>query len=109
MPCQGGSGIGQHTAYSFAEAGAQAIVVADINEPSAQVTVEACKTRAIHKGFQSLAMKVDVIDAASVQAMVDKAVETFGRIDYCVHSAGVSAFTCLPPHLHEWLESEQEN
>jgi NAD(P)-dependent dehydrogenase (short-subunit alcohol dehydrogenase family) len=25
-----------------------------------------------------------------VQAMVDRAVERFGRIDYCVNSAGVS-------------------
>lgn len=34
-------------------------------------------------------MKVDVVDIASVQAMVDLAAKEFGRIDYCVNAAGV--------------------
>ena len=42
-------------------------------------------------------MKVDVVEPESVQAMVDVTVKEFGKIDYSVNSAGVSAMD--PPPL----------
>ena len=43
-----------------------------------------------HAEYQALAVKVDVTDTDSVQGLVTSAVKEFGRIDYAVHSAGVS-------------------
>ena len=79
----GGSGIGQATALCFAAEGAK-VVVADINPGAASET-----SRLIEKnGAAALAVTVDVTQAASVQKMLHKAVEVFGRIDVLVNNAG---------------------
>ena len=79
----GGSGIGQATALCFAAEGAK-VVVADINPNAASET-----SRLIEKnGAAALAVTVDVTQAASVQKMLHKAVEIFGRIDVLVNNAG---------------------
>ena len=79
----GGSGIGQATALCFAAEGAK-VVVADINPNAASET-----SRLIEKnGAAALAVTVDVTQAASVQKMLHKAVEVFGRIDVLVNNAG---------------------
>jgi len=80
----GGSGIGQATALCFAAEGAK-VVVADINPNAASET-----SRLIEKnGAAALAVTVDVTQAASVQKMLHKAVEIFGRIDVLVNNAGL--------------------
>ena len=80
----GGSGIGQATALCFAAEGAK-VVVADINPNAASET-----SRLIEKnGAAALAVTVDVTQAASVQKMLHKAVEVFGRIDVLVNNAGL--------------------
>ena len=80
----GGSGIGQATALCFAAEGAK-VVVADINPGAASET-----SRLIEKnGAAALAVTVDVTQAASVQKMLHKAVEIFGRIDVLVNNAGL--------------------
>ena len=66
---------------------------------SAEETMEACKLHATHTQFHSKAVHVDITDAASVQKMVDEAIKSFGRIDYCVHSAGVSGQSTYYPQL----------
>jgi NAD(P)-dependent dehydrogenase (short-subunit alcohol dehydrogenase family) len=66
------------------------VLLADINEAGAMEAAEESKKLATNPSYEALAVKVDVTDAASVQAMVDRAVEKFGRVDYCVNSAGVS-------------------
>jgi len=79
----GGSGIGQATALCFAAEGAK-VVAADINANAASET-----SRLIEKnGAAALAVTVDVTQAASVQKMLHKAVEIFGRIDVLVNNAG---------------------
>jgi len=79
----GGSGIGQATALCFAAEGAK-VVVADINPGAASET-----SRLIEKnGAAALAVTVDVTQAASVQKMLHKAAEIFGRIDVLVNNAG---------------------
>jgi len=80
----GGSGIGQATALCFAAEGAK-VVVADINPGAASET-----SRLIEKnGAAALAVTVDVTQAASVQKMLHRAVEIFGRIDVLVNNAGL--------------------
>jgi NAD(P)-dependent dehydrogenase (short-subunit alcohol dehydrogenase family) len=89
---QGADGIGKETGFAFAEAGASSVLFADINEHGATESAEASKKYATHPMYRAIGIKVNVTDRASVQAMVDKAVKEFGRIDYSVNCAGV----CIP-------------
>ncbi|EED14519.1 oxidoreductase, short-chain dehydrogenase/reductase family [Talaromyces stipitatus ATCC 10500] len=84
-----GRGIGQQAAFSLAEAGARAIVFADMNEETATASAEESKQYATNKEYQATAFKVNVTDEKGVQDMVDFVVKQFGRIDYAVNGAGV--------------------
>lgn len=80
----GGSGIGRATALKFAALGAK-VVVADINEASAQATVR----EIADLGGEAAATAVDVADGTAVKAMVDFAVEQFGQLDCAFNNAGI--------------------
>lgn len=76
------AGIGRAAAIAFAEQGA-AVVAADINQGGVQEVAAII-------GDKALAVKVDVADEASCQAMVDAAVEKFGRLDVIFNNAGIA-------------------
>lgn len=78
------SGLGFATAKAFAEAGAS-VALADWNK---QAVEEAARKLSV-EGFQTLAIQCDVSDDQKVREMVDKTVETFGRLDYAYNNAGV--------------------
>lgn len=77
-------GIGLATAKAFAEAGA-AVVLADWDE---QKVNKAAKELAA-SGHKVLAVPCDVSNDAQVEAMVNKTVAAFGRLDYAFNNAGV--------------------
>jgi hypothetical protein len=52
--------------------------------------VEECKAVATHSNFRAEAVQVDVTQEGSVKNAVSLVVQLFGRVDYCVNSAGVS-------------------
>lgn len=79
-----GSGIGLATAKAFAQSGA-AVVLADWNEKS----VRAAADEFIAQPHKTLAVTCDVSDDAQVEALVEKAVATFGHIDAAFNNAGV--------------------
>lgn len=81
----GGSGIGRAIGELFAANGAR-IVVADIKDDRAVETAEAIAA----SGGDAIGVAADVSKQADVQAMVDKAIETFGRVDILVNNAGLS-------------------
>ncbi|GLA19300.1 putative PKS/NRPS-like protein biosynthetic cluster [Aspergillus niger] len=83
------SGIGKDACFALAEAGVEAILLADLNL-STETTLQECQKFASHPNFRALSVVVDVTDEASVDNMVQRAVSELGRIDYCVHSAGIS-------------------
>ena len=83
------SGIGLETAYAFAEAGVDGVVFADINDAKAEEAAQGSKQYAKNKGYRAISMHVDVSDEQSIHAMVSETLREFGRIDYCVNSAGV--------------------
>ena len=89
-----GSGIGRATALAFGCEGAKVVVadvvVADVDMPSAQATVE----QIVAAGGQAEALQVDVSVSADVERMVATTVERFGRLDVLVNNAGV--FFLLP-------------
>ncbi|MBM3599545.1 MAG: glucose 1-dehydrogenase [Alphaproteobacteria bacterium] len=81
----GGSGFGEGIARRYAEEGAK-VVVCDIN------TVNGKKVADIltQGGAQSTFVKCDVAVDAEVKALVDAAVEKYGRLDIMVNNAGVT-------------------
>jgi len=81
-----GSGMGLATAKAFAEAGA-AIVLADFRAEA----VEAEARSLIAAGYKAIAVRCDVSDDAQVEAMVDRTVAEFGRLDAAFNNAGVMA------------------
>ena len=80
----GTSGIGRDTAVLFAKAGAK-VVVAGRREVEGKETIELI--RAV--GGDALFVKTDVSQAAEVQALVQKTVEKFGRLDVAFNNAGI--------------------
>ena len=80
----GTSGIGRETAVLFAKAGAR-VVVAGRREPEGTETVELIRAA----GSDGLFVKTDVSKAFEVEALVQKAVEKFGRLDVAFNNAGI--------------------
>lgn len=78
------SGIGRASALRFAEEGAN-VVVADIVEDTGRETAE----RIEDAGGNAIFVKVDVSDLASVEQMVEVAVETYGSLDFAHNNAGI--------------------
>ena len=78
-------GIGRTIALTLAKQGA-AVVVADMNLEGINDTVNAI----IEVGGRALGVELNVTSKASIDAMVEKTLETFGRIDVLVNNAGIS-------------------
>ena len=79
----GGSGIGEACVKEFLARGGRTIV-ADFNLPAAERVAAGAGSK-----NKATAVKVDVADATSVEAMVRFALETYGRLDVAVNNAGV--------------------
>src|SRR6266487_6980177 len=82
----GASGIGRATALTFAREGAK-LVVADMNEEGGHQTVHMIT----EKGGEAIFVRTDVSKAVEVQALISKAVETYGRLDCAHNNAGISS------------------
>lgn len=80
------SGIGRATALTFAREGAK-LVIADMNVDGGQQTVHMIA----ENGGEATFLQVDVSNATEVQAMISKAVETYGRLDCAHNNAGISS------------------
>ncbi|WP_024806283.1 glucose 1-dehydrogenase [Nocardia sp. BMG51109] len=76
------SGIGAAAAVALAAAGAR-VVLADLQDCAE--TERAVKAA----GGEAITVRADISRAADVQAVVDRAVEQFGRLDYAFNNAGV--------------------
>jgi NAD(P)-dependent dehydrogenase (short-subunit alcohol dehydrogenase family) len=77
-----GGGIGSATARVMAERGAR-LVLADIHLPGAECAAAA----AIAAGASAVAVHLDLNDPASIQAMIDYAIATYGRLDILHNNA----------------------
>jgi 2,5-dichloro-2,5-cyclohexadiene-1,4-diol dehydrogenase 1 len=94
-----GSGIGRATAAILAKAGAR-IIAADMNEESAAQTA----AQITATGGTAKSIRVDVSKEADVEAMVQFAVASFGRLDGAFNNAGVQMNNKLVQDLSfaEW-------
>ncbi len=81
-----GRGIGRGIAQALAEAGADVAIV-DLLGDNAEKTA-----KEIHEatGRRTIAIQCDISDAANVNAMVEKVVAEFGRLDIAANNAGIS-------------------
>lgn len=80
------SGIGKAIARRFAEQGAK-VVVAARRLPLCERTVEQIR----ECGGEARAIRTDVTDERQVEALFDRAVSEYGRVDVLVNNAGVMA------------------
>jgi len=80
----GTSGIGRDTAVHFAKAGAK-VVVAGRREPQGKETIELIRAA---RG-EGLFVQADVSKASEVDALIQKTVERFGRLDVAFNNAGI--------------------
>ena len=81
----GGSNIGRGIVLTFAREGSN-IVNAEMDEKQGQKTVDDANAL----GGQAILVKTDVTDWNSVQAMVKKTWERFGKIDVLVNNVGMA-------------------
>ncbi len=81
-----GRGIGEVTAYKFAREGAR-VVVADIDIESAEKVAEQVR----ELGQEALALTADVTKTESVNKMMDKIIDHFGKLDCLINNAGITA------------------
>src|SRR5947209_18165104 len=86
----GGSGIGRATALAFVREGAQ-VVIGNRNVQRGEETVQMIRDAGGKASFR----RTDVSIAANVEALVDHAVATYGRLDIALTTPAPKA-TCSP-------------
>ncbi len=80
-----GSGIGRATVIAFAAEGAK-LIVCDVNDAEGEETVALARKQGATAEFQHC----DVARASDCAAMVERAVERFGRLDVAFNNAGIN-------------------
>jgi NAD(P)-dependent dehydrogenase (short-subunit alcohol dehydrogenase family) len=91
-----GSGIGKASALAFAKEEAKVGVV-DISVEAGEETVHTI----IEAGGEAIFIRADVSKAVEVEAMVNTAVEIYGRLDCAYNNAGVAVSPRLTPDTAE--------
>ena len=82
----GSRGLGRAVCLELAKGGANVVLCYAGNEAAAGETVAACEAL----GAKALAVRCDVAKADEVKALMDAAVQAFGRIDILVNNAGIT-------------------
>ncbi len=80
-----GNGIGRAIAIAYARGGAHVAVAGRNPQPLAEVAAQVTAA-----GRRALACPVDVRAVPDVRALVQRVVETFGRLDVLVNNAGIT-------------------
>ncbi|MEK7718840.1 MAG: SDR family NAD(P)-dependent oxidoreductase [Bacteroidota bacterium] len=79
------SGIGRGMAFIFADNGAT-VVINGIDEEGGNKVVEEIRST----GGRAIFIKANVGDANEAQALADKTIEEFGKIDILINNAGIN-------------------
>jgi len=81
----GGSGIGRASAMAFAELGTKVVVV-DLDLSGGNETVK----QIADNGGEATFIEADVSVASQVEGMIQRAVRTYGSLDYAHNNAGIA-------------------
>ena len=89
------SGIGRATAVEFGKEGAKVALSARRLHECEKVaeTVRAA-------GGEAMAVQTDVTDQDNIRRMVEKTIETYGRLDCAFNNAGIAGDNSIPTHEH---------
>lgn len=87
----GNSGIGKAVVLALADAGAN-LVIDYVANPEA---TEQLEKRVAALGDRAIGVDADVSKVADLQMLVDKTVESFGRLDIMVNNAGIETRTSV--------------
>ena len=82
-----GSGIGQYTAFAFANNGVRNFGLTDIKPENLQSTVQ--KLQELNKNVEIEAIEMDVANEQGVISAIERTANRFGRIDYAINNAGI--------------------
>jgi NAD(P)-dependent dehydrogenase (short-subunit alcohol dehydrogenase family) len=104
------SGIGEGTALRFIEEGAR-VVVADVQADAARRVVERLEKEANRRGVDAIFTPCDVSQPTQVKLAIEKAVETFGRLDCVFANAGINGVWAPIEELQpdEWDRTQAIN
>jgi NAD(P)-dependent dehydrogenase (short-subunit alcohol dehydrogenase family) len=91
-----GGGIGEATAVALGQRGMR-VVIADVRASAA----EEAAARLTASGFTATPITVDIADEASVNAMVERTLAVWGRLDVLINNAGIES---MRPFLEIGLE-----
>ena len=78
------SGMGLEEAKAFAREGAK-VVIADLNAEAGKQVAEEIKA----EGGEATFINVNMTDSASINALVEETVKTYGKLDVVVNNAGI--------------------
>ncbi len=81
----GSSGIGRSTSVACAREGAK-VAVADVNLPGAEETARMVEDL----GGEATAFQVEITSSDEVKSLIDKVVQTYGRLDCAFNNAGIA-------------------
>jgi len=98
----GGHGIGKTYAAALAREGAK-IVIAEIDAAAG----EAVAADLARQGFAATAVRTDVADSGSAEAMARRAVEAYGGIDVLVNNAAIFATIPMSRAPFDQIEVEE--
>lgn len=91
-----GAGIGRAAALKFAADGAK-VIVSDVNIAGGEETAHLIEDSNGEAAF----IRADVSKADEVEALVQFAVSTYGRLDYAVNNAGISGVLAFTHEANE--------
>lgn len=76
------TGLGQGMSYALAEAGASIVGVDYVQMPETQQEIE-------KKGGKFLGIVADLLTVEPIEGIVEKTIETFGKVDILINNAGI--------------------
>ena len=89
----GGKGIGEEICIGLAKEGAK-IVIAEVDITNS----ENAKKKILDTGSEAIIVKTDVSKKDSINEMVEKTIQTFGKIDILINNAGIRHVKKLLDH-----------